>query len=55
MNKYSIEAKVIEYHAVDIEADSEEEAIEKATEYYFDTSNAYETKVEIDEVMEIEE
>ena len=45
--KYNIEAQVIEYHSIDVEADSEEEAIDKAYENYYDTVNAYRTEIDV--------
>ena len=44
---YNIETQVIEYHTVDIEADTEEEAIEKAYEVYYDTDCAYDTDINV--------
>ena len=44
---YNIEAQVIEYHSVDIEAESEKEAIEKAYEEYYDTDCAYDTDINV--------
>ena len=53
MKKFNIEVKVIEYHSVDIEADSEEEAIEKAYEEYYDTDCAYNTDTEVESAKEL--
>ena len=50
---YNIETQVIEYHTVDIEADSEEKAFDKAYEEYYDTANAYRTEIDVVSVKEV--
>ena len=50
---YNIETQVIEYHTVYIEADSEEEAFDKAYEEYYDTANAYRTEIDVVSVKEV--
>ena len=50
--KYNIEAQVIEYHSIDVEADSEEQAIDKAYENYYDTVNAYRTEIDDDRLTQ---
>ena len=50
---YNLETQVIEYHTVDIEADSEEEAIDKAYEEYYDTANAYQTEIDVVSIKEV--
>ena len=50
---YNIETQVIEYHTVDIEADSEEEARKKAYEEYYDTVCAYRTEIDVVSIKEV--
>jgi len=52
--EYEIEARVIEYHYVQIDADTEEEAIRRASDLGYDTHSAYRTEVEIDHIKEVE-
>ncbi len=47
---YEIETRIIEYHQLSVEADTEQEAIEKASELGYDTHGAYRTDVKVDSV-----
>lgn len=53
--EYEIEARVIEYHFVQIDADTEEEAIRRADNLGYDTHSAYRTEVEIDHIKVLKE
>ena len=52
MNKYNIEARVIEYHSVNVEAESLQEADKIASDLGYDTANAYRTDVEVISIIE---
>lgn len=52
MNKYNIEAQVIEHHSVNVEAESLEQAERIASDLGYDTANAYRTDVQIISIIE---
>jgi|TARA_R100000951_G_scaffold27791_1_gene23875 hypothetical protein len=50
MKSYKVSARVVEYHDVEVEADSVADAIEKAKENGFESDNANGTDTHVDHV-----
>lgn len=53
--KYLVTARWIEYHSVEVEAETEDEAIQIAEDSGFDTASADDTEMLIDRVIHLDD